>query len=408
MKYPLIFLCATMAWGGPLGGHYYESVSRYRGHSAAGGTRMVYVRTICDKVAPGQFTGRTVIRVYDILKFTEVSGIGLYEFCPAFADVALALKENFAVTHVKPIPPPADERAATELIQNPDDTKIFLANSLGPRGRSSFDVVDAESRQIVANVDVEDRLFAGVAFNAKARRAYALFFPSTSPPAPAHIAYIDTSTNRVVDRWTLPDLLDPQKPALSRDGKFLYVAARTGTGFHQVHVLDLQSKRIVGTFPTATASVFAAKAVSLSPDERLLCASTQAAIAFYDVASRTLLARVAASPPNSQLRPVFHPSGHRVYTLVRAFVGTSLMNYVLVIDTPTMTEVTRIPILKPAPADFRDSTVAMSITPDGGTLIVDEGSRGVLNIVDTKLNRIIRTEEGQPTGLPGAAILLRE
>lgn len=137
--------------------------------------------------------------------------------------------------------------------------------------------------------------------------------------------------------------------------------------------------------------------LALSPDGALLCAAAPSDVLCYDVRTRTLAGRVTLSLPNAEIRPLFHPNGSRLYVLGRT--STPAPSYFIsVIDTATLSEVTRIPILRPAFNDFRDSPAQLNITPDGSYLVLDESFLGTANVIDTRTNQIVRTVEGLNTG----------
>ena len=115
----------------------------------------------------------------------------------------------------------------------------------------------------------------------------------------------------------------------------------------------------------------------------------------------------ALTPQCRPLRPVFHSNGSRLYVLGRASLPAGgITIFISVIDTATLTEVTRIPITNPAPNDFRDSLARLSITPDGLLLILDESFKGTLNFVDTRTNKIIKTVEGLTTGSLASTVIV--
>jgi len=299
--------------------------------------------------------------------------------------------------------------ARIEPLPDPAGNRIYVADRTGLNGRTALDVFDPGTAGIVATIDVNDRLFGGVAVSSYTQRAYALMWQTSLPPSPgpAFIAYIDTKTNTIVDRFLLADLLDPQRPALSADGRYLYFSARTQTVGQRVQVVDLERKVIAGVLPAPvpTNSTVEPRAVELSPDGALLCAAAQAGVLCYDVRTRTLLGRVPISLPNTALRPVFHPNGSRMYVLGRTSTPT-FSNFISVIDTATLTEVTRIPITNPAFNDFRDGLARLSITPDGSRLVLDESFQGTMNIVDTVTNKIIKTVVGLTTGGLGSTVIV--
>jgi DNA-binding beta-propeller fold protein YncE len=367
----------------------------------------VYIRITCKKTSDGKpgDDARVHVTVVDPSNYFVQTDSSTTNHCPTPDDVAGRAADEFDFAYLRPAP----ARAATSgLVRpSPSDDRLYVANLTGPNGRSAVDVVNTKTRAIVASIDVDDRLFGGLQVAPDGRRAYALLWPrSLGSFAPAQIAFIDTATNTVVDRIDLPGLLQPQAPALSPDGRYLYFSAMTDTEAFRIRVADLQAKT-VAALPAPVPTNTNLRAVSLSPDGVLLCAAGQGALTCYDTRSRTFAARVAASPPNAEMRPVFHPNGSRIYLLNRAFVNNVLAVYISVYDTATLSEVARIPIATPAANEFRDSLAVLSIDPSGLRLFLDEGFSGVLNIIEIGTNRVIKTVEGLTTGGLGGTIIAR-
>jgi DNA-binding beta-propeller fold protein YncE len=281
---------------------------------------------------------------------------------------------------------------------------MYLAHLTGPDGDSAITVLDTRAQQSVASIAVNDRLFGGVRLSPDGRRLYALLWPQTLDGfAPAYIAYVDTATNTVIDRFELPGLYQPQAPALSPDGRYLYFAARSGeTGPYALRIADLQAKTIA-VLPDPPAGT-GLQAVALSPDGALLCSAGGGTLACYDTRSQTYVGRVAVQLLSNSIRPLFHPKGNRVYLLGRSTVDGAVRVYISVVNTATLTEVTRILLDIPGLNDFRELNV-LSIDPGGEHLLVDEGFSGTLNVIDTRSNRVVRTVEGLTTGGLGGAVI---
>ena len=124
-----------------------------------------------------------------------------------------------------------------------------------------MDVFNTRNLEDIVTVDLGDRLIGGIAVAPDGQRTYALMWQTANPPSPgpAFIAYIDTRTNTIVDRFLLPDLLEPQKPALSADGRFLYFAARTAAAGPRIQIADLQTKTIAGVLPPSVPATDSSK-----------------------------------------------------------------------------------------------------------------------------------------------------
>ena len=413
------FLLSLSLLASSAAGQTYDTVQYQRsaeviGYDVFGGQHVVFVHSTCDKNATGQIAGQLTILVKDAFgEATNDEEVDeYYDYCPTPLDLDSLLDTSYSLTTSSPLTSIGARpmRDAIEQTVTPASNRMYIADATGPRGRSSLDVLDVRTYKIIANIDIDDRLFAGLAVASGGQRTYALLYPATSSAAsnPAYIAYIDNATNRVVDRFLLPGLMEPQKPAISADGRFLYFAARTATLGQRIQIADLQTKTIVSTLPAAVPATVEPRASALSPDGTLLCSSAQTGLLCYDLRTRTYIGRVAFSVPNADLRPVFHPTGSRLYMLGRATLSTgSLSNFISVLDTATLTELTRIPILNPAPENFRDTLVEISVDPGGTRLFVDESFRGTLNIIDTRTNSIVRTITGLSTGGLASGFVLK-
>ncbi len=373
--------------------------------------RNVYIRITCKKAddgKPGQ-AGKSSVTIVAVGsgKIIRISFDTFFDICPTPAEVLEGYGRVIDLTRITPIP--GNPRAVSAPpVPSPAADKLYLANLTGANGRSQIDVADTRTEQDVASIDLGDRLFGGLQLSPDGRRLYAVMGPQTlGTPAPAQIAYIDTSANTIVDRFELPGVLQPQAPALSNDGRYLYFAARAlETGPYRIRVADLQA-RTVSVLPDPAPANTELRAVALSPDGALLCSSGAGSLSCYDTRTRSFLGRVSVSLPNAGLRPVFHPNGSRIYLLGRAFVNNALSVHILVIDTGTLTEIARVPIANPAPDTFRPTLSVLSIDASGQQLVLDEGFSGVINFIDTRTNRVVKTLTGLTTGGLGGAVVVQ-
>jgi DNA-binding beta-propeller fold protein YncE len=306
----------------------------------------------------------------------------------------------------------ADRSAGITPVTSPADDRLYVANTLGTSGRSELEVIDSRTNQIIRTIDVDDRLFRGLALAPDGRRLFALLGPftlPTGPPQPSYIAYIDTQTNTIVDRFLLPGIAElPQRGALSRDGRYFYFAARTSaTGPRQIQIADLVQKSIVGAFPLGVPATNEPNAVAISPDGAILAAASVLGVMFYDISTRTFIGLAGGLIAASVNRPTFHPNGSRVYVVGRSVVDGVLSFYVSVLDTATLAEIAQIPITSPAPNDFRPTVAVLSISSDGLELVLDEAVEGTVNIIDTRTNRVTNTILNETTGgLASGPVLL--
>lgn len=367
----------------------------YRGRDIAARPIKVYLRTTCT-----QYVNKVDYTIMTGDDFFLSAGTETFDHCPTGDDVRSFFNNKFLIT-LSGLEQKISGtgRNALSFVSMPTDNRMYVAAMSAAGARPAVDVVDTKAKRVVASIPMEDRLFAGVEVAPDGQRVYALMWQTALAPnpGPAFIAYINTQTNAVVDRFTLTDYTEPQTPVISPDSRYLYFAAR-GTDGMRIRVADLQTKTIVATLPAAVPATVEPRAVELSPDGVLLCAASQQGPLCYDVRTRTYIGRVAVSLPNSSLRPVFHPAGHRMYLLGRGTLNGALSIFVSVIDTATLTEITRIPITTPPPNDFRDSLARLSISPDGLTLVLDESAVGTATTIDTRTNKILRTATGLTTG----------
>lgn len=370
---------------------------------------LLYVRTTCKKGPDGKpgKEGSAAITGFNVegevldVEFT-------YEGCPIPAAATVTAAKLFGLSNLTPVSAaPKEPRLALEPTVNPASDRVYLANLGGTNGRSQIDVLDTAARRTVASIDLGDRIFGGLQLSPDGRRLYAVMWQqSLGTSLPPAIFVIDTVTNAVADRMDLPGLLQPQAPAISPDGRYLYFSATADGTTFRLRVADLQQKTVTA-LPDPVPANTDLKAAALSPDGALLCATGSSSLACYDTRTRTFVGRASASLPNSSLPPVFHPNGRWVYLLSRAFVNNALTIYVSVVNTSTLTEYTRIPITNPASSVFRDNLAVLSIDPTGERLLLDESFSGVLNVIDTRTNRVIKTVEGLTTGGLGGAVVIR-
>jgi DNA-binding beta-propeller fold protein YncE len=404
---PLLTILATLATAaGNLPDYDYERNYGAVLRGPSGSTWAVYARTTCKKGPDGKpgVEGRTVITTLDEKGFP----LDMYTWntCYTAEKFTAHLRSRFEGFSIQFSPARA---ALPTTTASPATGRLYVSNTSNPslNGRSALEVFDYRTRTAVATLDVSDRLFGGLAIAPEGDRVYALMWQTTFPPTPgpAFIAVVDALTNIIADRILLPGLNAPQAPALSPDGRYLYFTAASDSDGDRVRIVDLEQRSVLGAFPPTVPSVSFLRALTVSPDGALLCA-TGASLYCYDTRTRTFLARVIVPILTAAERPVFHPNGSRIYVLGRLLTGTTLTVFVSVIDTVTLTEVTRIQIASPDPNVFSPTLNRMSASPDGSYLFVDESLNGTLNVIDTRTNRIVKTVEGLTTGGMGSGFAI--
>lgn len=379
--------------------NYFQAVDKFTGIPY-----LAYLSSTCYKgeLGPGDDRYVAELTLYTLAGQVVKTNYETRSDCPTPRREAINLAESLDVEIGGTVPPPP--RTAASRLPGPADHRLYLANDTSTGGRSAVEVIDTERLRFLATIDIGDQLVAGLAVAPGGTRVYALLYPSTlGSPKPASILYIDTAANAVTDRLDLPGL-SPGTPALSPDGRYLYFAASTAATPARIRAVDL-SQKTVAVLPDPVPANTDLRAVALTPDGALLCASGLGSLACYDTRTWTFVGRSAASPPNRDLAPVFHPNGRWVYLLGRSFVNSVLTIYISVINTATLTEFVRIPIVNPTADDFRDSVARLRIDPTGARLILDERVNGVMNIIDTRTNRVIKTVDGLSIGGLGGVIV---
>lgn len=202
------------------------------------------------------------------------------------------------------------------------------------------------------------------------------------PPVSDHISVIDAASRRVVA--SLGTDGTPVGMATDSTAKLLYVVTSEVTDdrtYGRLSVIDPSTGRSLRRFPLAEG----AGALVLSPDDRVAyVAIRNKAVAFVDLASGTLLARVPTGGTMSGDPfgdPVFPPLALSPDGALLFFPQPTLEEATLgVIDTASATRTATLTLMPEL--DFPEA-VGMAISPDGrfGYVLVTHGN-GVVPVLD--------------------------
>lgn len=219
------------------------------------------------------------------------------------------------------------------------------------------------------------------------------------PQAPPRVRVIDKTTRAVSSTIDLPNGMNPGKPVVSPDDRFVYVPGAPDTrlapnAVGAVAIIDAQTRLVVGTIPVTPSSGLSKAAIT--PDGALLFVvatqSIPARVFVIDTFTREQVAMLIV--PNSSFRDLLVDyTGSKLYLLNQ----TSLVVY----DTATLTESGRLTVR----ANGRLNNMALSI--DGGSLFInDELSTSIVR-VDTGTLRVAEdiTFPGRTTA-PDLSMLL--
>jgi DNA-binding beta-propeller fold protein YncE len=237
-------------------------------------------------------------------------------------------------------------------------------------------IVDQQTGLVVDAVSLPT-LPQGIAVNNSGDRVYVTnqgieagnpFFP----PAPPRVSVIDKASRRIVRTIDLPAGVNPGKPVVSPDDRFVYVPGSSG-----VVVIDAQSGAVVTTIPVSVTSPL--RRASVTPDGAILFVTATetipARVFAIDTFTREQIGVITA---NTSLRDLLvNYTGSRLYLLTQ----TSLVS----IDTATLLETGTLPVRSPA----RLNGMALSI--DGGSLFINDELATSIIRVDTAQFQVAET-----------------
>jgi PQQ-dependent catabolism-associated beta-propeller protein len=184
------------------------------------------------------------------------------------------------------------------------------------------------------------------------------------------IAAYDTSTGRVTGRYDSGS--DPERFAVSRDGRFLFAAnedAGTAT-ITDVHARQVLATLLVGIEP---------EGVAISPDERwvYVTAETSNTVSVVDTRQRVIASSFMVDPRPRAV--AFSPDGARAY--VTAEIG----------GTVSVVDVTRHRVIDIVDLPAGAKPVGVAVSPDGARIYVANGHGNSVTEIDARTLKTMRT-----------------
>jgi YVTN family beta-propeller protein len=259
---------------------------------------------------------------------------------------------------------------------------IYVTNELS----GDLTIIDGQTLQVSATVPLGKRPRGIEATRDGSQLFIALSgSPIQGPPGARTESSMDAVADKTADGIGLFDVAkrglsrvirgvsDPEKMAVSADGKRLYVASEdTGA----VIVIDVASGNVAATVPVGAEP----EGVRISPDGRIVVVTAEAAqqAAVIDTRSNRVVARLKVGQRPRAI--VFTPDG------TRAFVPGEIDSTVTVIDVLKLAVVATIRIDDPA-ARPMDALVS----PDGRSLYLSTGRGGTVIQIDARSNKVLRT-----------------
>jgi YVTN family beta-propeller protein len=267
------------------------------------------------------------------------------------------------------------------LASDSADERLYVSDESG----GNVVVVDAAAAKVVTTIPVGKRP-RGIAVSADGTRLYVALSgsPNAGPnvdesklPPPDRrfdgIGVVDLQSQRLIN--TFPSNADPETFAISHDGKTLY-ASNEDTGM--LSAIDL----VRGTVRAAAMVGSEPEGVAVSQDDRIVYTACETSNKVYVVDTKTMrvLATILTTPrPRSVL---LSSSGHRGY--VTGEFGAAI----------TVFSTTDYKVLKTIALGEPQSSVrpmGLAASADGRLLYVTTGRAGTLLEVDPESARIVRT-----------------
>ena len=209
-----------------------------------------------------------------------------------------------------------------------------------------------------------------------------------APFAPSTLIFIDTEGATAMGQLDVPADLNPNRVAITPDGRFAYVAAAGvdlngfPTNRDRVLVVDLATRQIANEIQLP--GFGRARDLVITPDgERAFVVGTHE-VKVIDIATNTVSLHTIVELRTAE-RALMHPSGTHLYA-VPARLPDDFVNFGIgVVDTATMTlvDIITLPL-----GGQRFDTYDMALTPDGKTLLYADSGVGRVYHIDTVARRI--------------------
>lgn len=200
------------------------------------------------------------------------------------------------------------------------------------------------------------------------------------------IAYMDIKTRKIIGRTFLGKNSNPHMTMMSPDGRYVVAG---GTRSNKAYIIDAHTLKLLKTIPVG----FAPEHLSFSPDGRYYYQGNPESntITVIDMSSLRAIRTIEgfAEPLNI----TFTPDGQKAY------VGNYGAHWVGVIDVTRHELLKKIQIAAPPkiarldPAEYLSEIHGIfnaTITPDGRYLYAADGDLGVVGVIDTREDRIVK------------------
>ena len=243
-------------------------------------------------------------------------------------------------------------------------TVAYVTNS----GSNNVSVIDTSTNTVTATIAVGN-VPEGVAVSPDGTRAYVPNLVDST------VSVIDTASQTVVATVPLASVSLPQFPAVTPDGKSLYV-----TGI-SVQVVSTASNTLVATIPLEASNV------AITPDGSGAYTLSGDGIFLIAIATNTVsgpFASAVLGGGNLGFDPTFGitPAGNALYVPGGIDIGAV---FVISTATNTLSATVALPGNNPA-------TNGLAITPDGTQVYVADSDNNVVDIIDTATNTVESTQ----------------
>lgn len=243
-------------------------------------------------------------------------------------------------------------------------TVAYVTNS----GSNNVSVIDTSTNTVTATIAVGN-VPQGVAISPDGTRAYV---PNTLDNT---VSVIDTASQTVVATVPLASGSFPQFPAVTPDGKSLYV------GGNSVQVVSTATNAVVATIGVGVENV------AITPDGSAAYGLGESGILLITTATNTVSGPFVSAMPGEATVGTetpfgITPAGNAVYVPGGLNIGAV---FVVSTATNTLSATVTLPGNNPA-------TNSLAITPDGTQAYVADDDNNVVDIIDTATNTVESTQ----------------